>query len=50
VSSGGENTTAAEVPAVDVDRSERAEPRRTAVLDSAHLGDIEGAFGRISVG
>lgn len=24
-------------------------PRRTAVLDSAHLGDIEGAFGRISV-
>ncbi|CPR02362.1 Mn2+/Fe2+ transporter [Mycobacterium bohemicum DSM 44277] len=23
---------------------------RTAVLDSAHLGDIEGAFGRISVG
>ncbi|EUA27140.1 natural resistance-associated macrophage family protein [Mycobacterium intracellulare] len=31
----------------------RAEPppaTRTAVLDSAHLGDIEGAFGRISVG
>lgn len=28
-----------------------AEPaRRSAVLDSAHLGDIEGAFGRISVG
>jgi Mn2+/Fe2+ NRAMP family transporter len=49
VSSGGENT-AAEVPAVDVHRSERTEPRRTAVLDSAHLGDIEGAFGRISVG
>jgi NRAMP (natural resistance-associated macrophage protein)-like metal ion transporter len=24
-------------------------PRRTAVLDSAHLGDIEGAFGRIAV-
>jgi len=24
-------------------------PRRTAVLDSAHLGDIEGALGRISV-
>ncbi|MBV9513111.1 MAG: divalent metal cation transporter [Mycobacteriaceae bacterium] len=24
-------------------------PPRTAVLDSAHLGDIEGAFGRISV-
>ena len=29
---------------------EAAEPRRTAVLDSAHLGDIEGAFGRISLG
>jgi len=50
VSSGGENTTEAETPAVDVQRSERMEPRRTAVLDSAHLGDIEGAFGRISVG
>jgi Mn2+/Fe2+ NRAMP family transporter len=25
-------------------------PPRTAVLDSAHLGDIEGAFGRISIG
>ncbi|OBC08186.1 manganese transporter [Mycobacterium sp. 852013-50091_SCH5140682] len=25
------------------------EPPRTAVLDSAHLGDIEGAFGRINV-
>ena len=24
-----------------------AAPRRTAVLDSAHLGDIEGAFGRV---
>ena len=50
MSSGGENTTAAEVPAVDAHRSERTEPRRTAALDSAHLGDIEGAFGRISVG
>lgn len=32
---------------------DRAQPHpatRTAVLDSAHLGDIEGAFGRISVG
>jgi Mn2+/Fe2+ NRAMP family transporter len=26
------------------------EAPRTAVLDSAHLGDIEGAFGRISIG
>lgn len=25
-------------------------PTRSAVLDSAHLGDIEGAFGRISIG
>nr|WP_139334712.1 NRAMP family divalent metal transporter [Mycobacterium colombiense] len=31
-------------------RSDPAPTRRTAVLDSAHLGDIEGAFGRISVG
>ncbi len=50
MSSGGENTTEAKVPAVDVHRSERTEPPRTAVLDSAHVGDIEGAFGRISVG
>ena len=28
----------------------RPRPRRSAVLDTAHLGDIEGAFGRISVG
>jgi Mn2+/Fe2+ NRAMP family transporter len=50
VSSGGEKTTETEAPAVEVQRTERAEPRRTAVLDSAHVGDIEGAFGRISVG
>ncbi|OBJ08139.1 manganese transporter [Mycobacterium sp. 1465703.0] len=31
-------------------RTEAAQTRRAAVLDSAHLGDIEGAFGRISVG
>ncbi|WP_436836940.1 Nramp family divalent metal transporter, partial [Mycobacterium avium] len=30
-------------------RSESPPPKRTAVLDSAHLGDIEGAFGRINV-
>nr|WP_120312341.1 Nramp family divalent metal transporter [Mycobacterium mantenii] len=35
---------------MEVQRTEPAQPRRTAVLDSAHLGDIEGAFGRISVG
>jgi Mn2+/Fe2+ NRAMP family transporter len=28
----------------------REEPGRSAVLDTAHVGDIEGAFGRISVG
>lgn len=44
MSSGGEDTTQA-----DVQRSEPAPTRHTAVLDSAHLGDIEGAFGRISV-
>jgi Mn2+/Fe2+ NRAMP family transporter len=41
-----ENTTNAEAPA---NQSEQDAPRRTAVLDSAHLGDIEGAFGRISI-
>lgn len=30
-------------------RSESPPPKHTAVLDSAHLGDIEGAFGRINV-
>ncbi|OBI37456.1 NRAMP family divalent metal transporter [Mycobacterium colombiense] len=50
MSSGGENTTQADAQGVDVQRSEPAPTRRTAVLDSAHLGDIEGAFGRISVG
>ncbi|OBK66764.1 NRAMP family divalent metal transporter [Mycobacterium sp. 1165178.9] len=50
MSSGGENTTQAGAQGVDAQRSEPAQPRRTAVLDSAHAGDIEGAFGRISVG
>lgn len=36
--------------AVEVGAAEPAAPGRSAVLDSAHLGDIEGAFGRISVG
>ncbi len=40
MSSAGENTR----------RAEPVEPRGAAVLDSAHLGDIEGAFGRIRVG
>jgi NRAMP (natural resistance-associated macrophage protein)-like metal ion transporter len=33
----------------DNTRNDVPAPRHTAVLDSAHLGDIEGAFGRISV-
>jgi len=37
-------------PAAPAGRDESAAPRRTAVLDTKHLGDIEGAFGRISVG
>ncbi|MGV0036807.1 Nramp family divalent metal transporter [Mycobacterium colombiense] len=49
MSSGGENTTEADPQGADAQRTESAQ-RRTAVLDSAHLGDIEGAFGRISVG
>lgn len=36
--------------AVEVGTGEPVAPGRSAVLDSAHLGDIEGAFGRISVG
>ena len=31
------------------DRADAPATQRTAVLDTAHLGDIEGAFGRISV-
>lgn len=50
MSSGGENTTQADAQGVDVQGSQPAQARRTAVLDSAHVGDIEGAFGRISVG
>ncbi|OBF66440.1 manganese transporter [Mycobacterium sp. 852002-51971_SCH5477799-a] len=50
MSSGGENTTQADAQGVDVQGSQPAQTRRTAVLDSAHVGDIEGAFGRISVG
>jgi Mn2+/Fe2+ NRAMP family transporter len=44
VTSGAENTTHPEAP------DDQDSPRPTAVLDTAHLGDIEGAFGRISVG
>jgi len=41
VTSGADNATHPEA---------QAERRHSAVLDTAHLGDIEGAFGRISVG
>jgi Mn2+/Fe2+ NRAMP family transporter len=37
-------------PAKPVAASASAAPRASAVLDSAHLGDIEGAFGRVRVG
>jgi Mn2+/Fe2+ NRAMP family transporter len=47
VSLGDDNTTVAGAPAGGVEQSA---VRRSAVLDSKHLGDIEGAFGRISVG
>jgi NRAMP (natural resistance-associated macrophage protein)-like metal ion transporter len=66
VTFGEDNTTrpgspTADVPTADVRRTTarsaavagRVEPpgaKRTAVLDTAHLGDIEGAFGRVSVG
>jgi Mn2+/Fe2+ NRAMP family transporter len=43
VTSGDDNTGRAEAPV------EQEAPQRTAVLDSAHLGDIEGAFGRIKL-
>ena len=44
MTSGADKATQSEVPA------EQAVAPPSAVLDSAHLGDIEGAFGRISVG
>ena len=53
MTSGDDPTTGPGAPQstlTEIDDAEQARPRRTAVLDSAHLGDIEGAFGRISVG
>jgi NRAMP (natural resistance-associated macrophage protein)-like metal ion transporter len=46
VTAAEDNTTDAGVPP---DQAQQEAPQRTAVLDSAHLGDIEGAFGRISL-
>jgi NRAMP (natural resistance-associated macrophage protein)-like metal ion transporter len=53
VTSGDETAARPGIPAAGATRAGRAESavtRRTAVLDAAHLGDIEGAFGRISIG
>jgi Mn2+/Fe2+ NRAMP family transporter len=44
VTSGADEATRPEAPVEEV------VPQHSAVLDTAHLGDIEGAFGRISVG
>jgi NRAMP (natural resistance-associated macrophage protein)-like metal ion transporter len=46
VTAAEENTTSAEALP---NQAQQEAPQRTAVLDSAHLGDIEGAFGRISL-
>ena len=50
MTSGDDPTSGPGPSAVEIDDAELARPRRSAVLDTAHLGDIEGAFGRISVG
>jgi len=42
-------TTRAEASPARGQRADRAATAPTAVLDSAHVGDIEGAFGRINV-
>src|SRR3984957_20249963 len=47
MTSGEDNTPGAS--AVEISDADLARPRRSAVLDSAHLGDIEGAFGRIKL-
>jgi Mn2+/Fe2+ NRAMP family transporter len=46
VTAAEDNTTSAEALPT---QAQQEAPQRTAVLDSAHLGDIEGAFGRISL-
>ncbi len=50
MTSDNNKTTRAEASPARGQRADRTPPAQTAVLDSAHLGDIEGAFGRISVG
>src|SRR6202046_2853262 len=48
MTSGDDNTPGA--PVAEVHQSGPAPTPRAAVLDTAHVGDIEGAFGRISIG
>jgi Mn2+/Fe2+ NRAMP family transporter len=48
VTANDDETTRADAPAAQ-DSPIEPTARRTAVLDTAHLGDIEGAFGRIAV-
>jgi Mn2+/Fe2+ NRAMP family transporter len=50
VTAEGQETSRSLAPAVEVGPAQPPAPRRSAVLDAAHVGDIEGAFGRISVG
>jgi Mn2+/Fe2+ NRAMP family transporter len=47
---GTEGSGAADPSRPDETRPSRLQAPASAVLDSAHLGDIEGAFGRIAVG
>ncbi len=49
MTSSDDPTIGSGAPALEIEDADLARPRRSAVLDSAHLGDIEGAFGRISV-
>jgi NRAMP (natural resistance-associated macrophage protein)-like metal ion transporter len=47
---GSEGSGAADSTRTDTPTDRQLQARPSAVLDEAHLGDIEGAFGRISVG
>jgi NRAMP (natural resistance-associated macrophage protein)-like metal ion transporter len=47
---GSEGSGAADSTRTDTPSDRQLQARPSAVLDEAHLGDIEGAFGRIAVG
>src|SRR5579875_3504501 len=47
---GPEGPEAAASTRPDENTGRQLQAPRTAVLDEAHLGDIEGAFGRVAVG